>query len=120
MQLIVGFNLSSHSHCTSYIATQYISNYIINKHYIICWTKQLLLLSWNDTGQYNSYLNSLVFPSISQGVLSSLTKQTSNPVYTSEIYYQPIIINTKLKGGGVGGAGGDIAPHFFRFVNWED
>ena len=46
MKLIVGFNLSSHSHCTSYIATQYIGNYIIYKHYIICRTKQLLLLSW--------------------------------------------------------------------------
>ena len=38
--------LISHSHCTSYIATQYITNYIINKHYIIYWTKQLLILSW--------------------------------------------------------------------------
>ena len=36
MKLIVDFNLSFHSHCTSYIATQYITNYIINKHYIIC------------------------------------------------------------------------------------
>ena len=44
--MIVGFNFLTHSHCTSYIATQYITNYIINKHYIICWTKQLLLLSW--------------------------------------------------------------------------
>ena len=29
MQLIVGFNLLSYSHCTSYIATQYIGNYNI-------------------------------------------------------------------------------------------
>ena len=58
MELIVGFNLSSYSHCTSYKAIQYISNYIINKHYIIYWVKQLLLLSWKllITGNNTIYI----------------------------------------------------------------